>query len=321
MEKSLIKIFTLSVISLLIPLAAALAVGQMTQPIVVANALRGQEIEKELKINNSATKDLEFGLIATGDIEGWATFYLPNDLQNPITSIKMAASSKAKAITIIKVPDDTPNGTYVGSIAVTLAPADKTDQEGSSVSITQRIDREVTITVTDKENIDFDVSVIPVSYLVEPEQPLKIRFIYDNKGNVKITPQIGVKIKDINRKKVLASLAFPYPDGEEAVKPLSRHEIPTIDVPTAGLKNGRYWIELSFSERGQVIEEQAFRFTLGSQEAVLGAMFGSFKVSTIVITAGAIIGVVILAVLIFIARQLYLGNKKKRGKSKTKTTL
>ncbi len=311
MKKNLIKIFIPSVIGLLIPLAAVLAVGQMTQPIVVANALRGQEIEEELKINNSATEEKEFGLIATGDITGWATFYLPADLQNPITSLKMAASSKAKAIVIIKVPDDTPNGTYTGSVTVTSAPVAETESEGSSVSIAQRVDREVTITVTDQENIDFDVSVIPVSYNIDPGQPLKIRFIYNNKGNVKITPQIEVKIKDINKQKVLASIAFPYPEGEPAVKPLSRYEIPAIDVPTTGLKSGRYWIELAFSEKGQIIKEEAFRFTISGQGTILGAIFGnSTELLPILFTIGGIIGILILAALLAIAYQLYRGKKK-----------
>ena len=48
---------------------SVLAVGQMTQPIIIDNALRGQEISAVLILNNSADDPITYELKAVGDDE------------------------------------------------------------------------------------------------------------------------------------------------------------------------------------------------------------------------------------------------------------
>ena len=127
------------------------------------------------------------------------------------------------------------------------------------------------ITVIDKEIIDMEVGVIPVSYQIDTGSPLKIRFQYYNKGNIDIKPEVRVQFKDIDQTKVLLTSVFPYPESEAAIKPLERKEIPTIEVPMS-FADGRYWAFVSIIEKGESRFENKFRFQIGGPN-VLGSTF------------------------------------------------
>jgi uncharacterized membrane protein len=88
------------------------------------------------------------------------------------------------------VPQDTPNGEYNGEIFITQAPKDKSKEGTSSVSIFQRVGREVKIVVTDKEITKIDTTLIPEKYDIKIGEPLKIKVIYENQGNISLKPDL-----------------------------------------------------------------------------------------------------------------------------------
>lgn len=242
---------------------SALAIGQMTKPIVIKDLLRGQAAESVLILYNSEPKETVYKLIADGDIKDWTSFYLPDDLKNPITEIKVPASSNVKAIARFFVPKDTPNGAYKGEVAIVSAPG-KEENKGVNVSVGMRVGRQVSITVTGKEVVKFDASVIPAKYDLAKNEPLNIRVIYENQGNVSIAPEIRLKIKKDNT--TVYSVVYPYPESKPPVNASARYEIPAIEVPTGSFETGRYDAELSISDSGSSVEKK-FGFSVGLVEA------------------------------------------------------
>ncbi len=288
------RIIIISVGLLLLPAGAVFAIGQMSQPIVVEDAVRGQEIVETLTLFSSENVAKEFGLSADGDIKTWVKFYEIEDVkfENPIENIVIPEKSNANAKVIITVPDDTPNGIYEGNINLLSKPVENDKTDGSSASVAQSVGRQVTITVTDNELIDFTVSVIPEKYDIEKNESLPVRFIFQNNGNVKISPQIQVKIKELEGDKIFSNAIFPYPDGEPPVKPGDYYEIPKLEIPTTNVGNGRYWMQFSFIVNGEVVKEGAFRFTVGRSGKILGAVFSGFSNGIL-----SRVGLIILAVL------------------------
>lgn len=287
-------IFWLVGLFLLISPVAVLAIGQTTDPIVIENALRGVELQQEMIIINNDNENVEVKLSADGQIAAWTKFYLASDLKNPIQSFPLEKDGQANVAVVFSVPQDTANGEYVGFIGAGKKVGDQAAKENeSSVSVEQRINREVKIKVTDKETINLVVSVIPETYDVRSGQNLSVRFIFDNQSNVALKPQIQFRIK--NDSQTVYNAIFPYPDGEDAVRALSQHEIPALKIPTTGLANGRYIAEMDFIHNGQVIANQSFKFSIGSG-SVLGASAMNLtnlwvSVPLAIVLAGLLVGI------------------------------
>src|SRR3989344_4170199 len=263
----------------------AFAIGQMTQPIVVKNAAKGQVIIETLKLYGEALTDKEFSLIAEGDIKDWVKFYALGDRETPITSINIPKGKNADIDAVITVSSSAANGTYAGTLSLVSSAPKSENTNDSGVSIGQKVGRAVTITVTDKEIIAMEVGVIPVSYQINSQSPLAIRFQYYNKGNIDIKPEVRVQFKDIDQTKVLLTSVFPYPESEAAIKPLERKEIPTVEVPMS-FSDGRYWAFVSIWEQGEQRFESKFRFQIGGG-SVLGSTFsaitGGFNIWYVII--------------------------------------
>lgn len=264
-KKIIVLIFILTI--LFSPLSV-LALGQMTEPIIITNALRGNEYQELLIVVNTDNTVANISFSTEGKVAGWAKFYLPNDLKNPIESVEIDAKQNKNIVAIFIVPADTPNGEYSGLVSAIKEPEAISAEEGSSSDVAQKIDREVSITVGGKEQIGLQVSVIPKSYDLKKGESLDIRFIFDNLGNVSLRPQIDLKIKKDD--KVVYNAIYPYPESEPAVRPNAQYEIPAIAVPTTGLENGQYRAEVDFLYNNQVIFENNFRFFIGTTGIVAG---------------------------------------------------
>ena len=300
MRKIILLTITFLLLSFVFP-QLALAIGQMTQPIVFKDVLRGQIVQETLTLYGSEEKETAYGLVADGDIKNWTTFYFPEGLENPIQEIKIPAQSQVNVIAQFQVPEDMPNGTYSGTVAIVSLPEKTEEGEGISASVRLRVDREVSITVTDKEIIKFETTIIPLKYGVGKGEPLKIKVIYDNQGNVAIKPDIQLKITQLSTGNVIHNAIYPYPEGEEAVKPFERREFPNlIEWQTAGQENGKYKAEIKVLLNGNLIEEESFRFDVGvdimalllANIALLGGgnlMFGWFVIGGILIIIAGIL--------------------------------
>lgn len=271
--KKTISIFTLTILTFLsLGLAQnVLAIGQMTKPIVIENALRGQEIQETLNLFNSEEKEVNYGLVADGDIKNWTTFYTADNLKDAITKVKVSVQSYLNVIAKFKVPDDIPNGTYLGQVAVvTMTEEEENKKEGLNVSVGMRVGRDVSIAVTDKEIVNFQTTIIPLDYGVKKGETLKIKIIYENQGNVVVKPDLQLKI--LKDDKSIFNAIFPYPEGVEPVKPLERKELPSlIEWQTSGQENGNYRAEVNVMLKNEIVKIDSFRFVVGTSKSGLVA--------------------------------------------------
>lgn len=258
------------ILSILVAPSLVFAIGQVTSPIVIDNALRSGEYQERMIIVNNEKEKAEVKLSAEGQTASWTKFYLLSDLKTPIQTLTMEKGTNLTLAVVFSVPADAANGEYKGYIgAGKKAGSIAGSESGSSVSVEQKINREVTIKVTDKEEINLLVSVIPESYDVRTGKNLSVRFIYDNQSNVALRPQISFRIK--NSSKIFYESIFPYPSDEDSVRALAQHEIPALNIATSDLASGKYIAEMEFLHNGQSIAAKSFKFNVGSG-SVLGAM-------------------------------------------------
>lgn len=263
MKKTIYLIVILLTLGFLLP-QSVFGIGQMTKPIVFKDVLRGQEVQEILVLFNSEGKEAVYKLEAEGEIKDWTTFYSISDIKNPIKEIKIPAKSQIKALAKFKAPNDAPNGTYAGEVAIFSLPEPVEGKKGVAVGVGLRVDRDVSIAVTDKEVNKFETTIIPLKYGVKSNEPLKIKVIYDNQGNTAIKPDIHLKITQLSAARMIHSAIYPYPENETAVKPLERKIFPAlIEWPTAGQENGKYKAELKILLNGKTYQETSFRFTVG----------------------------------------------------------
>ncbi len=252
---------------------SALAIGMMTNPIVLKDILRGQQATAILILSNSEDKEITYELIAEGEIKDWASFYEveDKDLENPITKIQIPAESSLVYATVkFEVPEDTPNGEYSGGVIIITVPEEEKEPGEVSAAMRLRVSREVLITVTDQEIVKFDTMVIPLKYVVGKNQPLEIKIIHHNQGNVLIKPDIQLKISRSGE--TVSNVVFLYPEDENPVRPLERKIMPLIEWQTAGLGNGAYQAEVTVLLGDEIIKETKFNFSVGMQ--IFWGIFG-----------------------------------------------
>lgn len=311
MKKNII--LTMLIISLSFLLCQnVLALGQMSEPIVIENALRGEDYQEIMMIVNTENQSIGVDLVVDGDIEEWTKFYKLDDLENPIEDLLMTSGENKNVSVIFSIPDDMPNGEYAGAVAVIRKPSEISKEEGSSVSLAQRIDREVTIIVGGEEIISFEVSVIPKTYDIKKGDLLNTRLIYDNQGNISIKPQVDLKIFALlsdTEKKLVHNAIYPYPLEEPRVKPGSQYEIPGLELPTSNLDIGRYIVEIDFLHNNEIITEEDFKFSIkqgGLLGLVKGISIGKWQINwwMMLIALILIVAIIVISVL-----------KKKKKKS------
>jgi len=263
MKKIIISIFTLISMLMISQPLVSFGIGQVTEPIIIKDLLRDSEVTDTLILFNSEDKEVALQLKAEGEIAGWASFYEVDDkdLENPIAEIQVPAKSRLDVIVKFKIPEDIPNGEYFGEVAIMTVPAENEEMSKATISVLQRIGREVLITVTDKEIIEFKTTVIPLKYGVNKNEPLQIKIIYDNQGNISIKPDIQLKI--IRNDKTVFNAIFPYNEDEKPVRPLERKVMPLIKWQTAGQEGGEYRAEMKVLLDNKATHEDDFKFIIG----------------------------------------------------------
>ena len=126
----------------------------------------------------------------------------------------------------------------------------------------QRVGRKVSITVTDKEVVKLDTTIIPLNYGINKGESLKTKIIHTNRGNVSVKPDIQLKITKSGE--TVFNAIFPYPEDENPVRPLERKVMSSlIEWPTAGQESGQYKAEVKVLLDGEVMKESDFRFNVG----------------------------------------------------------
>ncbi len=263
---------------LVLPLSAS-ALGQMSEPIDIKDAMRGQQINQEIIVINNEDKKIAVEFTASGQIEGWVKFYKPGDLKNQVSTTSAEVGKNLNMIAVFSIPNDIPNGEYTGYVSVSNLPDLYVDKNQSGASLTQKIDRQVTIKISDTENVKLEVSVIPETYDIGLNQPLKVRVIYDNQSNISLTPSVSFKIKTADEEgKTVYNVIYPYPEGVAAVNSRGYFEIPALEIPTTGIAKGKYLAQLQFIRGDKSLIDKQFSFSVGAPSSAfaskIGAIFG-----------------------------------------------
>ena len=242
---------------------------ELTQPIVFKDILRGQEVTAVLKLINTEYKTVTYQLVAEGDIASWASFYKTDDknLQSPITKIEVPPRSDIDATIKFIVPDDVPTANTPAS-TIMIAPETTSKTDGTFASVFQKVGRQVSITVTDEVLVKLETDIIPVSYDVEQGEPLQIKIVHRNLGNVSIRPDVKLKIVKISgdEKMVLETVynaILLYPEDEEPIGARAEKTMPLVEWQTAGQPGSKYRAELEIPLDGKVVKQHSFRFTIG----------------------------------------------------------
>lgn len=282
------------------------AIGQITEPIEIKDAIRGQEIVSKITLLNSEKTESLIGIVAEGQIADWTVFYNKEDkeYQTPIAEINIPAGAYLDVAVLFRVPADIANGQYTGKISVVYNPTQSSTTDESSSTVAQKISRAVKITVSDQEVIALNVSVIPEKFDYAPGEAIKVRIIYDNQSNIVLTPSVQVKIKQ--DEKTVYNVIYPYPEGEPAVRSMSLHEIPALTVLTDSLKAGDYLAELTFLRGENNIAAKNFSFSVATGNGLdKGAIISYLKNNLAQVAGGLVILVAIIVIIII--------GKKKAG--------
>ena len=249
-------------------------IGQMTEPIIIENARQGEIFEKTLYLFNTEEGEDVFKIKAENDVAQWVKFYDPKNLETPIEEINIPGNSRYDIVAKFLIPKGTPNGEYVGVVGVAVFSKNEELEEDILTTVSQKIDREVKITITDKEEISVKTSIIPKTYNLKTGEPLSIRIIYDNQSNIKIRPQVQVKLKSDG--KTVHNVIYPFPEELDSVNSFSMKEITPLEIQTTGMKDGKYLAEMSVIVDEKNKYDSQFSFSIGVADKEGNDSFSSF---------------------------------------------
>jgi hypothetical protein len=186
------KIIVLLILVSMVQHAIAIGIGISPADIDLNNALKGAEYKSSITIFNTGPEVVNYSLKTSGNMGEWVSFYNINDYNNTINYVKVPGKNRTSVIVNIKIPEDTANGNYTGSIDVKSIP-EVAKGEGSGQSLVIGASTGVRITVTGDQVLDGNVLGISTEN-IEPGNPLLITMQFQNTGNVMVKPKIAVTI-------------------------------------------------------------------------------------------------------------------------------
>jgi len=191
-----IAIISLSILSSLfisVPTSIALSVGVGPSYIEILHASKGKEYERMILVSNAGKNDVNFSLIAVGDIKNWTSFYRYDNATTPIHNVTVKRNGSEKIIVKFDIPDNVANDNYTGTIYVEPLSPETSNQSGHT-SVALRLPVNVLIEVIGTQYLAGVVKSITTRD-IEVNQPLVIRILFENTGDVFAKPMIQVGIK------------------------------------------------------------------------------------------------------------------------------
>jgi len=299
-QKIIVKFILAGALLFSLPLGAS-ALGILAEPINIDNARRGQSVWSELLFINSESKPVTFNLSAEGIISKWVSFYSLSDNSRPITQLVVPANSNLGAKVKFVIPENAANGKYQGMVVGMATAANMEMSSEASVQVNQRFDREVNITVTDNQILEFKTIFTPASYVMANGDPFKVKVIHDNAGNVDIKPTVELRVTK-DGQEIFKSI-FPYPDNLGAIQPNERKEIlDQVIWRTKGYEEGKYSVALSTMIDNKVNQKEEFFITLGAgnNPAAAANIYQIFKNSGLTFAVVAAIGILAVGLVTFL---------------------
>ena len=173
--------------------AAADGIGVYPADLAIDNALRGTEYFRTIGITNDADGARTFSIEASGDASPWVSFVAIADRTTPANKIDVPARSEGRVFLRLRIPADTPNGTYSGRILVVTAGGKVEDSSGSAVTVNVGAEIGLTVVTTGTQRLGGELVDITVAD-TETGHPLQVKSIVQNSGNVQSRPQTAIKI-------------------------------------------------------------------------------------------------------------------------------
>ena len=253
MKKIIMLIALIGLVSM-VQSVSAMGIGVAPSEVSIENALRGGEAETTVTIFNTGSQDDTFLLSASGDISEWVSYYNKNDPETTIETIDIPGSDKVQVLAVFQIPADAQNENYYGSLDITTAPKN-TSTEGVGQHLIVGASSKITIAVTGEQKIDGKVIGITIAD-TEHNNPLKVKVIFENTGNVVVNPKIDVIIYQ-NENEV-----HRYVHQSTKVKPTLTETIIAIWNTTSSDVPEDYIANVTVSLEGRTIESKNVPFKI-----------------------------------------------------------
>jgi len=254
----------------------ASATGILSEPIEVENARRGQTHWEDLLLMNSDGKEIIFELSAEGILANWVEFYSADNTKDPITKIAVAPNTNLGIKAKFSIPDNVANGKYQGQLISKTAVSPREMSGDAVMNIVKRFGRDVSITVTDNQILDFNTIFIPVSYSVAQGDVFRVRMIHENHGNVDIKPNVELRISQ-NGEEIFKAV-FPYPDNDDQIQPNERKEIENqIEWRTKGYDLGNYDVTLSTFHDDKLNQKEEFMISIAAEKNGIASLISGIN--------------------------------------------
>jgi cbb3-type cytochrome oxidase subunit 3 len=291
--------------------AVSYAIGQMSEPINIESAVKGEAYNDQLILINTENQPVKLGFVAAGDIAPWTTFYMPDDLTKPVTQVSLSPKANQKIAVKFSIPSTQANGTYLGTITASTISEANNSQSKTVANVSFAIPRSVTITISGAQLKSATCQIIPENLKLKPNESLKTAIWCNNTGNVSIKPMTRIIVKQGNS--VLSDVFYPFPDANDRIIPNSlQHWI--VNWPSIGQKNGTFDLTIQVVIDDKVVTENKFLLTIDNSftkllSASLAAVFSNGSAKFI----GAAIGVLLFVAVIFF---IYSRRTRKINNSK-----
>lgn len=258
MAKTIIKALKSSLLLLLAMLpilsccGGTIGIGVSPSEIFVADALRGGEFQRTIKIFNAMENATTFALNATGDVCRWVSFYIDEDLTTRVTNVTVAATSDQTVFVVFTVPSEASNGNYSGTIYAQSLPGEASGSTSTSVILSASV--RTLIEVVGTQILTGEVQSIStmdteVGYL------LRIKVDFKNTGNVVAKPEVETLIlKD-------GIIKDNFTDSKTSVKPGLRDIIP-VEWNTTGKESGDYTANVTVSLGSNILTQKSLSFKI-----------------------------------------------------------
>jgi uncharacterized membrane protein len=171
---------------------AADGIGVYPTIMTFEDTMRGGEYFSTLGLINSAADERTFTLEASGDIGRWISFVDVADRSKVVDRVVAPPKSDGYVTIRLQVPESAENGSYAGEVrAATIPTAGAIEGSGQAVSIAAII--EVKAEVSGKQRIEGQILEVVASD-IEVGYPLAVRTKVQNRGNVRVVPQVHVEV-------------------------------------------------------------------------------------------------------------------------------
>lgn len=229
----MIKIKTIFSIILIIAMISEIAsaetgiFGVSPSSIQFNNVIRGGYAERPIVISYNQDQQIKIQLSAEGEIAKWFNF---------TENVTASKTNFAREIISVSPPRDVPNGNYTGLIVFSISSTEDSNQEGKAVSkLISVLQIAVTVEVTDKEILACSSKNFVIN---SAEKGDKVNFNIDvlNEGNIRLKPEVKVKVWDQEQNYVIKDLEFT---GAE-ILPTKESKL-NFSIDSSELETNQYW--------------------------------------------------------------------------------